>query len=91
MDNRKLFSMRIGGGIELITPTLVSDRPFCLTFWYFIKNSNEFRVDLHSENSTTTIWRRPKLGPGEDSKPWTEARLDIAAQPNAFEVRYSDF
>ena len=90
MDNRKLYSMRIGGGIELITPTLVSDRPFCLTFWYFIKDSNEFRVDLHFENNKTTIWRRPELGLGEVSKPWTEARVDVEAQPNTFKVRYSD-
>ena len=90
LDNSKIYSMRVGGGVELITPTLVSDRPFCLTFWYFIKDSNEFRVDLHANNSKTTLWQRPKLGLGELSKPWTEARVDIAAQPDSFEVRYSD-
>ena len=87
MDNRKLYSMRIGGGIELITPTLVSDRPFCLTFWYFIKDRDEFSVDLQSENNKTRIWQRPELGLGELSKPWTEARVDVNSQSSPFKVQ----
>ena len=78
--------MRVGGGVELITPTLVSDRPFCLTFWYFIRDRDEFRVDLHSENNKTTIWQRPEFGPGEESKPWTQARVDIDSQSSPFKV-----
>ena len=88
LDNSRIYSMREGGGVELITPRLVSDRPFCLTFWYFVKDRDEFRVDLHSGNSKTTIWQRPKLRLGETSKPWTEARVNVAAQPGSFEVRW---
>ena len=86
LDNSKIYSMRIGGGVELTTPTLVSDRPFCLTFWYFIKDRDEFRVDLQSENNKTTIWQRPELGLGELSKPWTEARVDVNSQSSPFKV-----
>ena len=87
MDNRRLYSMRVGGSVALITPTLVSDRPFCQTFWYFIKDKDEFSVDLQSENNKTTIWQRPELGLGELSKPWTEARVDVNSQSSPFKVQ----
>ena len=86
LDNSKIYSMRIGGGVELTTPTLVSDRPFCLTFWYFIKDRDEFRVDLHTENNKTVIWQRPNLGLGVMSKPWTQARVEIDSQSSTFKV-----
>lgn len=76
-----------GKGVELFTPTLVSDQPFCLSFWYYIKDSNEFRLDITHGGNKNTLWEKPK---GTTMVPWTEAKIDIPAQEEPFKVRITD-